>query len=100
MTFTWDGRDSWVAVTDDGYGMTEDELVTAMTIAARGPSTSRGPKDLGRFGMGLKTASFSQARQLIVTTAPPGGIALDSRLGPRPGHANRGMAAPAGRRPG
>ena len=73
VTFTWDGRDSWVAVTDDGNGMTEEELVTAMTIAARGPGISRGPKDLGRFGMGLKTASFSQARQLIVTTAPPGG---------------------------
>jgi Histidine kinase-, DNA gyrase B-, and HSP90-like ATPase len=73
VTFTWDGRDSWVAVSDDGSGMTEDELVTAMTIAARGPGTSRGPKDLGRFGMGLKTASFSQARELVVTTAPPGG---------------------------
>jgi hypothetical protein len=73
VTFTWDGRNSWVAVTDDGNGMTEDELVTAMTIAAKGPSAGRGPKDLGRFGVGLKTASFSQARQLIVTTAPPGG---------------------------
>ncbi len=54
-------------------GMTEAELVTAMTIAAKGPRPRRGPKDLGRFGMGLKTASFSQARQLIVSTAPPGG---------------------------
>ena len=76
VEFTWDGRNSWVAVTDDGDGMTEDELVTAMTIAAKGPGISRGPKDLGRFGMGLKTASFSQARQLIVTTAPPGGHAV------------------------
>jgi hypothetical protein len=73
VKFTWDGRNSWVAITDDGNGMTEEELVTAMTIAAKGPSTERGPKDLGRFGMGLKTASFSQARQLIVTTAPLGG---------------------------
>jgi hypothetical protein len=72
VVFTWDGRNSWIAVVDDGYGMTEDELVTAMTIAAKGPGTSRGPKDLGRFGMGMKTASFSQARQLIVTTALPG----------------------------
>ena len=44
-----------------------------MTIAARGPATERGPQDLGRFGMGLKTASFSQARQLIVTSAPTAG---------------------------
>lgn len=73
VEFTWDGRNSWVAVVDDGTGMTEDELVTAMTVAARGPSVPRGPKDLGRFGMGLKTASFSQARQLIVSTARAGG---------------------------
>ena len=72
VVFTWDGQDSWVAVTDDGHGMTEPELVTAMTIAARGPGTPRTARDLGRFGMGLKTASFSQARQLIVTSAPAG----------------------------
>lgn len=70
---TWDGRDSWIAVTDDGNGMAEDELVTAMTLAVKGPSSSRGPKDLGRFGMGLKTASFSQAGRLIVITAPVSG---------------------------
>ena len=73
VTFTWDGRESWAAVVDDGYGMTERELVTAMTIAGRGPGTPRTPRDLGRFGMGLKTASFSQARQLVVTSAPAGG---------------------------
>jgi hypothetical protein len=71
VVFTWDGRESWVAVIDDGDGMSEDALVTAMTIAARGPGVERGPQDLGRFGMGLKTASFSQARQLMVTSAPP-----------------------------
>jgi len=71
VTFSWDGRDSWVAVTDDGRGMTESELVTAMTIAGRGPGAARTAQDLGRFGMGLKTASFSQARTLIVTSAAP-----------------------------
>lgn len=73
VQFTWDGRDSWVAVTDDGNGMTENELVAAMTIAAKGPGTHRDPKDLGRFGMGLKTASFSQASQLTVASAAPDG---------------------------
>lgn len=72
VTFTWDGRHSWVAVADDGEGMRGPELVTAMTIAARGPSAPRTARDLGRFGMGLKTASFSQARQLIVASAPAG----------------------------
>lgn len=70
---TWDGRDSWIAVVDDGNGMAEADLVTAMTIAAKGPRASRGALDLGRFGMGLKTASFSQARQLVVATATPEG---------------------------
>jgi len=73
VVFSWDGRDSWVAVIDDGRGMTEAGLVTAMTVAARGPGAERTAQDLGRFGMGLKTASFSQARQLVVTSAPPGG---------------------------
>ncbi|MGW5875315.1 ATP-binding protein [Nocardiopsis terrae] len=71
VEFTWHGRDSWIAVVDDGRGMTEKELVTAMTVAAR-PLTPRAPTDLGRFGVGLKSASFSQARQLTVATATEG----------------------------
>ena len=72
VNFTWDGRESWVSVSDDGHGMTEAELVIAMTVAGRGPGVTRTAQDLGRFGMGLKTASFSQARKLIVTSAAPG----------------------------
>jgi hypothetical protein len=70
---TWEGPDSWIAVLDDGTGMTPAQLVAAMTLAVKGPGTLRKPEDLGRFGMGLKTASFSQARQLIVTTRTSGG---------------------------
>jgi len=72
VVFNWDGQDSWVAVVDDGRGMSETELVSAMTIAGRGPGAHRSAQDLGRFGMGLKTASFSQARQLLVTSAHAG----------------------------
>ncbi|NED87581.1 ATP-binding protein [Streptomyces sp. SID11233] len=72
VEFTWAGADSWIAVVDDGWGMTADELVTAMTVAARGPATSRSSTDLGRFGVGLKSASFSQARQLTLATARDG----------------------------
>lgn len=72
VEFTWAGQDSWIAVVDDGEGMTADELVTAMTVAARGPATPRTATDLGRFGVGLKSASFSQARQLTVATATAG----------------------------
>ncbi len=72
VEFTWAGQDSWIAVVDDGAGMTACELVTAMTVAARGPATPRSATDLGRFGVGLKSASFSQARQLTVATAIAG----------------------------
>ncbi|SCL53591.1 Histidine kinase-, DNA gyrase B-, and HSP90-like ATPase [Micromonospora citrea] len=66
--FTWAGAASWVAVVDDGRGMTADELVTAMTVAAKGSYQARAAADLGRFGMGLKSASFSQAARLTVST--------------------------------
>ncbi|MET7289078.1 ATP-binding protein [Streptomyces sp. NPDC005573] len=72
VEFTWAGADSWIAVVDDGWGMTAEELVTAMTVAARGPATARSSTDLGRFGVGLKSASFSQARQLTVATTKDG----------------------------
>ncbi|MFF0266866.1 ATP-binding protein [Kribbella sp. NPDC004536] len=72
IEFAWVGSESWIAVVDDGEGMTRDGLVTAMTVAARGPATPRLPSDLGRFGVGLKSASFSQARQLTVETAADG----------------------------
>ncbi len=68
VIFTWAGRESWVAVVDDGSGMTKPELVDAMTVAA-GASRTRTRTDLGRFGMGLKTASFSQARCLTVSSS-------------------------------
>jgi len=66
VDFTWDGATSCVCVTDDGKGMTERELSEAMRHGSKNPLEDRDPKDLGRFGIGLKTASFSQARRLTV----------------------------------
>ena len=68
ISFFWDGPASHITVVDNGHGMTEAELQVAMAIAARGPRTSRPVDQLGRFGMGLKTASFSQASRLSVWT--------------------------------
>jgi DNA topoisomerase VI subunit B len=45
------GIDSFVAIADNGDGMTEKELVKAMAIAARGPRADRAQSELGRFGM-------------------------------------------------
>jgi Histidine kinase-, DNA gyrase B-, and HSP90-like ATPase len=72
--FTWDGADSWVAVTDDGSGMTAEELAVAMTVAAKGSFQERARDDLGRFGMGLKSASFSQAARVTVASRSRDGI--------------------------
>lgn len=51
---------------DDGKGMSEFEIVEAMRLASKNPKEVRNKNDLGRFGLGLKTASFSQCRKLTV----------------------------------
>jgi hypothetical protein len=48
--------------------MTEERLVEAMRLGSQSPLEDRDPKDLGRFGLGLKTASFSQSKLLTVCT--------------------------------
>ncbi len=68
ITFLWDGNGSFVSITDDGSGMDEDALTQAMRLGSRSPLDDRAPGDLGRFGLGLKTASFSQCRRLTVWT--------------------------------
>lgn len=57
-----------VAIVDDGDGLSEDELITAMQYGSRDPREQRSGLDLGRFGLGLKTASLSQCRRLIVAS--------------------------------
>lgn len=61
-----------LAVIDDGAGMAADELHAAMRLGSRDPAEERDEGDLGRFGLGLKTASFSQCRRLTVATRQNG----------------------------
>ncbi|MVN91457.1 ATP-binding protein [Mucilaginibacter aquatilis] len=68
VDFEWKGNDTWLSITDNGTGMDSDELVQAMRPGSKNPLTERGEKDLGRFGLGLKTASFSQCRKLTATS--------------------------------
>ena len=72
LLFHWAGPDSWVSLTDDGCGMSEKRLVTAMTPGSKNPLEKRKPSDLGRFGQGMKTASFSQCRRLTVKSLQDG----------------------------
>lgn len=68
------GESPYIAVTDDGRGMGREALRVAMQLAGTGPGARRSETDLGRFGLGLKTASFSQCRCLSVCTRGPDGL--------------------------
>ena len=46
----------------------EQRLVEALRFGGGGPGITRRPDDLGRFGLGLKTASLSQCRKLTVVS--------------------------------
>lgn len=62
----------YISILDDGYGMSPEELTNNMRIGCKDPDDTRQEGDLGRFGSGMKTASFSQARQLTVITKKKG----------------------------
>jgi len=53
-------------LTDNGDGMDEETLKASMHFPSTSPETSRKSDDLGRFGLGMKTASFSQTRKFTV----------------------------------
>ncbi len=79
VDFTWNGDDSYVTIRDDGKGMTVEELVAAMRAGSQSPLKQRHHRDLGRFGLGLKTASFSQCRVLTVSTKASGSSCITKR---------------------
>lgn len=59
---------AYIAILDNGCGMNCDEINSAMQYGSKNPSDVRDAKDLGRFGLGLKTASLSQCRKLTVVS--------------------------------
>lgn len=63
-----------IRVVDDGYGMSAATLSNAMRPASANPLVERSPDDLGRFGWGMKSASFSQCRKLTVLSSRDGEI--------------------------
>jgi hypothetical protein len=66
----------YVATVDDGRGMDEATLVAAMRFGSRDPREARSDTDLGRFGLGLKTASLSQCRRFTVASIQAGTLSL------------------------
>lgn len=63
------GRPCRLFVVDDGSGMTEEQIDVAMTV---GGARTYSDQDIGRFGLGLKAASFSQARSVAVFSSARG----------------------------
>lgn len=62
--FDWEKKN--IVIADNGDGMNEELLLKAMNIGSSDPNKERDETDLGRFGMGMKTAAFSIAKKLIV----------------------------------
>jgi len=61
----FDGDDTWVRIADNGKGMSPDQLREAMRY---GFEREYAEDDLGKFGLGLKTASMSQCQCLSVAS--------------------------------
>lgn len=74
LRFVWKGADSRVEIQDDGRGMNAEEIDKAMRLGEQSPLDERHVNDLGRFGLGLKTASFSQCRRLTVASIGSDGL--------------------------
>ena len=63
------GDDASFACIDNGCGMNADEMRDAMRLGSFSPDEKRAVSDLGRFGLGLKTASFALCRKLTVVSS-------------------------------
>jgi hypothetical protein len=59
-------------IADDGCGMSGDELTANMRFPSADLDERRGANDLGRFGLGMKTGSFSQSRRFTLVSSKTG----------------------------
>lgn len=73
IDMVWSEGESYVRIADNGEGLDERTLVQAMKLGSKDPRAERRNRELGRFGMGLKTASFSMGKRLTVLTRHMGG---------------------------
>lgn len=58
----------YVAIIDNGVGMSSKILADAMRHGSTNPLQVRALDDLGRYGLGLKTSSLSQCRRMTVVS--------------------------------
>ena len=64
---------------DNGDGMNDNALKLAMRFPSSSSDNDRVSSDLGRFGLGMKTASFSQTRKFTVISKPRGTVGYCAR---------------------
>src|ERR1700682_3031640 len=72
LELDWNDGNPHAGLLDDGNGMDRATLAEALRFGGAGPSSTRMAGDLGRFGLGLKTASLSQCRQLTIISRTAG----------------------------
>lgn len=63
-----DDEEPYVVIFDDGHGMGFKELDNAMTLGSDRDEKEDSEYELGRFGLGLKSASFSQCLRLTIAS--------------------------------
>ena len=73
IQFPIDPNECFVAICDDGIGMSKDDLFDAMKYGSQNKKDCRAVDDLGRFGLGLKAASLSQCKKLTVISKEANG---------------------------
>lgn len=74
LLFPTNAGDIYVGILDDGCGMSEQELFRAMCYGSQANEKERDENDLGRFGLGMKSASLSQCRKMTVVSKKDGEI--------------------------
>lgn len=72
ISSTWKGSKTQFSILDDGCGMNNNDLINALRPGSKNPLDDRDESDLGRFGLGLKTASFSQTKKFSVFSKASG----------------------------
>ena len=72
LTFDWCDGQPTLSILDNGRGMSLSALLEALRLGSSPIGGVRHRDDLGRFGLGLKTASFSQCRRLVVASRRAG----------------------------
>lgn len=78
ITYRFKDGDPYIRISDNGHGMAPDTLNEALRYGSHREQYEL--HELGKFGLGLKTASHSQCRQLIVATKQSKAGPVEARI--------------------